>query len=140
MRDDPFVTHRSLLFTVAYEMLGSATDAEDVVQESWLRWADVLAPEVVLLADGGGEVAAFRRPVVGRERVASLLSRFSTIAPDAVVGTVWLNGAPAGRIDLAGELDTAVSLVVAEGRITRIYAIRNPHKLARLNEEATLSR
>ena len=40
MSDDPFVTHRSLLFTVAYEMLGSAADAEDVVQETWLRWAD----------------------------------------------------------------------------------------------------
>src|ERR687894_2948684 len=39
MKDDPFVTHRSLLFTVAYEMLGSAADAEDVVQEAWLRWA-----------------------------------------------------------------------------------------------------
>jgi RNA polymerase sigma-70 factor (TIGR02957 family) len=290
MTDDPFVTHRSLLFTVAYEMLGSAADAEDVVQETWLRWADVdraevrypraylvrivtrqalnrlrtlarrreeyvgewlpeplptspdvaedvelaesvsiamltvletlgpteravfvlrevfdlpyadiaaavdkspeavrqiahrardhvaarrpriqvdraehqqvvverflaalrtgdlqvlldvLAPDVVLVADGGGEVAAFRRPVVGRDRVATLLSRFTTIAPDAVVGTVWLNGALAGRIDLAGELDTAVSLVVADGRITRIYAIRNPHKLARLDEEATLSR
>jgi Sigma-70, region 4/SnoaL-like domain len=101
---------------------------------------DVLAPDVVLVADGGGEVAAFRRPVVGRDRVATLLSRFRTIAPDAVVGTVWLNGAPAVRIDLAGELDTAVSLVVADGRITRIYAIRNPHKLARLDEEATLSR
>lgn len=36
---DPFVTHRGLLFTVAYEMLGSAADAEDVLQESWLRWA-----------------------------------------------------------------------------------------------------
>jgi hypothetical protein len=95
---------------------------------------------VVLLADGGGEVAAFRRPVVGRDRVATLLSRFKTVAPDAVVGTVWLNGAPAVRIDLAGELDTAVSLVVAEGRIIRIYAMRNPHKLTRLDEEATLSR
>ena len=41
MSDDPFVTHRSLLFTVAYEMLGSAADAEDVVQETWLRWADI---------------------------------------------------------------------------------------------------
>jgi RNA polymerase sigma-70 factor (ECF subfamily) len=241
MRDDPFVTHRSLLFTVAYEMLGSAADAEDVVQETWLRWADVefaevrdpraylvrivtrqalnrlrtlarrreeyvgewlpeplptspdvaedvelaesvsiamltvletlapteravfvlrevfevpyadiaaavdktpgavrqiahrarehvaarrprievdrgehqqvvdrflaalqtgdlqvlldvLAPEVVLVADGGGEAAAFRRPVVGSDRVATLLSRFPTILPDAVVGTVWLNG------------------------------------------------
>jgi len=101
---------------------------------------DVLAPDVVLIADGGGEVAAFRHPVVGSDRVATLLSRFNTLAPGAVLGTVWLNGAPAGRIDLAGELDTAISLVVAEGRITRIYAIRNPHKLARLDEEATLSR
>ncbi len=41
MTGDPFVTHRGLLFTVAYEMLGSAADAEDVVQETWLRWADV---------------------------------------------------------------------------------------------------
>ena len=41
MTDDPFVAHRSLLFTVAYEMLGSAADAEDVVQETWLRWADL---------------------------------------------------------------------------------------------------
>ena len=41
MIEDPFVAHRGLLFTVGYEMLGSAADAEDVVQESWLRWADV---------------------------------------------------------------------------------------------------
>src|SRR5215211_6436766 len=46
MTDDPFVTHRSLLFTVAYELLGSAADAEDVVQETWLRWADVDQAEV----------------------------------------------------------------------------------------------
>src|SRR5688572_6414469 len=46
MSEDPFVTHRSLLFTVAYEMLGSAADAEDVVQETWLRWADVDQAEV----------------------------------------------------------------------------------------------
>jgi RNA polymerase sigma-70 factor (TIGR02957 family) len=38
--EDPFVEHRGLLFTVAYEMLGSAVDAEDVLQESWLRWSD----------------------------------------------------------------------------------------------------
>src|SRR3984957_1644491 len=46
MLDDPFVTHRGLLFTVAYEMLGSAADAEDVVQETWLRWANVDQLEV----------------------------------------------------------------------------------------------
>lgn len=36
-----FVVHRSLLFTIAYEITGSATDAEDVVQDSWVRWAEV---------------------------------------------------------------------------------------------------
>ena len=40
MSEDAFARHRSLLFTVAYEMLGSAADAEDVVQETWLRWAE----------------------------------------------------------------------------------------------------
>ncbi|EOD65649.1 RNA polymerase sigma-70 factor [Amycolatopsis vancoresmycina] len=38
---EAFVAHRNLLFTVAYEMLGSAADAEDVLQETWLRWAEV---------------------------------------------------------------------------------------------------
>ncbi|MBF6172200.1 RNA polymerase sigma-70 factor [Nocardia blacklockiae] len=38
---ETFVAHRNLLFTVAYEMLGSAADAEDVLQEAWLRWVGV---------------------------------------------------------------------------------------------------
>src|SRR5882672_6811026 len=44
-RADPateaFLSHRNLLFTVAYELLGLAADAEDVLQETWLRWAGV---------------------------------------------------------------------------------------------------
>ncbi|EST18498.1 RNA polymerase sigma-70 factor [Streptomyces roseochromogenus] len=38
---ETFVAHRNLLFTVAYEMLGSAADAEDVLQETWMRWVKV---------------------------------------------------------------------------------------------------
>ena len=289
MTGDPFLAHRSLLFTAAYEMLGSAADAEDVVQETWLRWADgdrgdvrdpraylvrivtrqalnrlrtvarrreeyvgewlpeplltspdvaedvelaesvsmamltvletlapteravfvlrevfdvpydeiaaavdkspaavrqiahrsrehvaarrprvqvdraeqeqvvqrfllaletgdlqrlldVLAPDVVVVADGGGVASAVRRPITGREKVAKLLSRFRAIAPDAVIHPWWLNGAPAARIELGGALDTAVSVEVADGQITRIYAVRNPAKLARLGEEAPLRR
>jgi RNA polymerase sigma-70 factor (TIGR02957 family) len=292
MTDDPFVVHRSLLFTVAYEMLGSAADAEDVTQETWLRWADldasaraevrdpraylvrivtrqalnrlrtlarrreeyvgewlpeplltspdvaedveladsvsyamltvletlgpteravfvlrevfetpydeiaaavgktpaavrqiahraqqhvaarrprvrvsraeqeavverfraavrggdlrglldVLAPDVVMVADGGGIVSAVRRPIMGADRVAPLLGGLRKVTGHFDITPLWLNGGPALQIDLDGKLDTVVSVVIEEGRISRIYAVRNPHKLARLGEEAELSR
>ncbi|HEY2986004.1 MAG TPA: RNA polymerase sigma-70 factor [Jatrophihabitantaceae bacterium] len=38
---DPFAEHRRLLFATAYRMLGSVADAEDIVQDAWLRWAAV---------------------------------------------------------------------------------------------------
>jgi RNA polymerase sigma-70 factor (ECF subfamily) len=288
MSDDAFERHRSLLFTVAYEMLGSASDAEDVVQETWLRWAgvdhatvrepraylvrivtrqalnrlrslarrredyvgewlpeplltspdvaadveladsvsiamltvletlgpaeravfvlrevfdtpyeeiaeavgktpaavrqiahrardhvaarrprvavstteqqevvdrflaairngdlqdllDVLAPDVAMVADGGGVVAAVRHPIEGAERVATFLVR-GLQSVDIEASAIWLNGSPAIRLDIAGELNTAVSLAVEDGRITRIYAIRNPHKLAGLDGVAALAR
>ncbi len=286
---DPFVSHRNLLFTVAYELLGSAADAEDVVQETWLRWADadqsqvldaraylvrivtrqalnrlrtlarrredyvgewlpeplltthdvaedvelaesismamltvletltpteravfvlrevfdmpydeiaaavgktaaavrqvahrarghvaarhprmavapseqqqvverflsaltsgdvqglmeVLAPDVVVVADGGGVVAASRHPVVGATKVAAFLAKFATLAPDAVVDTLLLNGALGGRVMVDGRLDTVMSFVVEDGRIVRMYAVRNPHKLSRLAEATVLAR
>ncbi|WP_410873229.1 RNA polymerase sigma-70 factor [Nocardia sp. A7] len=37
---DAFTTFRPLLFTIAYEILGCAADAEDVLQDSYLRWRD----------------------------------------------------------------------------------------------------
>jgi RNA polymerase sigma-70 factor (TIGR02957 family) len=289
MSADPFIRHRGLLFTVAYEMLGMASDAEDVVQETWLRWADVdhstvrdpraylvriatrqalnrlrtltrrredyvgewlpeplltgpdvaddvelaesvsiamltvletlgpteravfvlrevfdlpydeiaevvgktpaaarqvahrarehvaarrpraqvsraeqeraverfldalqsgdlqrflqvLAPDVVLVSDGGGIAPAPRRPIEGADQVARFLSAFATMGAGAEVGTVLLNGAPALRVDLEGATNTAVSLVLQDGRISRIYAVRNPHKLQRLDAETLLTR
>lgn len=287
MTEDPFVTHRGLLFTVAYEMLGSAADAEDVLQESWLRWADVdraqvrdpraylvrtvtrqalnrlrtlsrsreeyvgewlpeplltspdvaedielaesvsiamltvletlgpaeravfvlrevfempygeiaeaigkstaavrqiarrarehvaarrprvrvsrseqqavverflvalrtgqlrelmeiMAPDVVLIADGGGLVPAVLTPVHGADVVAPMLARANRVARVETT-TVWLNGAPAGRIEFDGE-PAAVSLAVEDGRVTRIYVVRNPRKLTRLDEPSELAR
>ncbi|MFJ3307563.1 RNA polymerase sigma-70 factor [Streptomyces sp. NPDC086549] len=288
MTEDPFVAHRSLLFTVAYEMLGSAADAEDVLQETWLRWADidqsqvrdpraylvravtrqalnrlrtlsrsredyvgqwlpepvltspdvaedvelaesvsiamltvletlgpveravfvlrevfdmpygeiaeavgksaaavrqiarrarehvaarrprvqvsrseqqavverfvialrtgrlqelleVMAPEVVMIADGGGFVAAALVPIHGAEVVAELLARANRVVAAFDATTVWLNGAPAGRIEVDGE-PGAVSLVVESGRVTRIYVLRNPRKLTRLDKPTELAR
>lgn len=288
MSEEPFAQHRRLLFTVAYEMLGAAADAEDVVQETWLRWVDVdhatvadpraylvriatrqslnrlrtlarrredyvgewlpepvqtgsdlsddvelaesvsiamltvletlgpteravfvlrevfdvpyeeiaealdksqaavrqiahrardhvaarrprypvtsteqqqvvdrflaavqggdlqglvevLAPDVVIVADGGGIASALRRPVTGAERVAALLLRGAD-SIEYAVRPVWLNGAPAAVIEIEGQVDTAVSLTVEAGRVTHIYAIRNPHKLARVQELADLAR
>ncbi|MFD9326926.1 RNA polymerase sigma-70 factor [Streptomyces sp. NPDC060065] len=36
---DPYIEHRRLLFATAYRMLGSVTDAEDVLQDTWLSWS-----------------------------------------------------------------------------------------------------
>jgi RNA polymerase sigma-70 factor (ECF subfamily) len=54
MSEDPFIAHRSLLFAVAYEMLGSVADAEDVVQETWLRWAALIEAERTRSLTPGG--------------------------------------------------------------------------------------
>jgi RNA polymerase sigma-70 factor (TIGR02957 family) len=104
------------------------------------RFLDVLAPEVVAVSDGGGVVPAIRRPISGAERVARVLSRIATEVPDARMETVLLNGAPAVRIEIPGTAAIAVSLVVQDGRITRIYAVANPHKLERLDAETLLTR
>ena len=100
---------------------------------------DVLAPDVVIVADGGGLVAAARRPIEGAERVAGFLL-LAARTVDFQATAIWLNGSPGGRIDIAGALDTAVGVSVEGGRITRIYAIRNPHKLAHLDGASALTR
>src|SRR2546422_5803945 len=79
---------------------------------------DVLAPDVVLVADGGGVAQAVRVPVRGADRVAAFLAVFPRAVTDAEVGTVWLNGAPAARIDDIRFGTTAVSVVIEGGRIT----------------------
>jgi RNA polymerase sigma-70 factor (ECF subfamily) len=61
------------------------------------------------------------------------------VVTDAQIGTLWLNGARAARIDTAQFGTTVVSVAVENGRITRVYAMRNPAKLTRLDEEAALA-
>lgn len=71
--------------------------------------------------------------------MAKLLARANRVVAGFDATAVWLNGAPAGRIEFDGE-PAAVSLVVENGRVTRIYVVRNPRKLTRLDELAELAR
>jgi RNA polymerase sigma-70 factor (ECF subfamily) len=100
---------------------------------------DVLAPDVVAVADGGGLVTAARRPIAGAERVANLLLR-GLRSVDVEVVAVPLNGSPACRFDAAGGLHAAVSVAVEGGRITRLYIVANPHKLSGMDAIAELTR
>ncbi|WP_139263480.1 hypothetical protein [Geodermatophilus africanus] len=91
--------------------------------------------ERATVADGGGPP-----PGAGRERGASALPRFAELAPRVEITTPLVNGAVAARIDTGGDFDTAVAFVVEDGRITRVYAMRDPHELGRLDEVAELRR
>ena len=102
---------------------------------------DALAPDVVLVADGGGVAQATLNPVLGAKKVANLLRTFPKFGAGARIVPVTLNGSPGAKIvDVADGYDTAISFVVEAGRVSRIYAIRNPAKLGGIETEATLSR
>jgi RNA polymerase sigma-70 factor (ECF subfamily) len=103
---------------------------------------DVLAPEVVSVADGGGKVrGAARRPVVGAERLARyLIGGISKLEGTIVASAAWVNGQPGIRVELDGQLAGVISLTVEDGRITRIYSIANPDKLGWLDAEAEVAR
>ena len=96
----------------------------------------------MLVADGGGVVQAVVNPVVGAKKVANLLRPFNRARPRRPqILPVLLNGAVGARIVGTDDgYDTAISFVVEAGRITRIYAVRNPAKLGRIDVEATISR
>jgi hypothetical protein len=101
---------------------------------------DVLAPEAVLIADGGGVVQAVLQPVVGAKKICNLLRNFPKAVPTGVFEPMLLNGAPGARLLLDGQLDTVVGFAFENGRISQILTVRNPNKLSRLAQETTLSR
>ncbi|QEO13832.1 RNA polymerase sigma-70 factor [Agromyces intestinalis] len=103
---------------------------------------DVLAPDVVSVADGGGKVrGAARRPIVGADRIARyLVNGLAKLGRTYHASVAWVNGGPGIRMEVDGELVGVVSVDVEGERITRIYSIANPEKLGRLDEEAVVSR
>ena len=103
MSTDPFVVHRGLLFTVAYELLGSAADAEDVLQESWLRWAAVDQSQV-------REPRAYLVRIVTRQALNQL--RTVSRRREDYVGE-WLPEPLITSPDVAEDVELAESLSMA---------------------------
>jgi RNA polymerase sigma-70 factor (ECF subfamily) len=95
----------------------------------------VLAPDVVLVTDGGGRAKAALRPIVGVDKVARFL--LATAAeglstPDLHIEVADVNGAPGVVAWVRGAPFMTMSLVVADGRVEQVLVVRNPEKLAAL--------
>jgi RNA polymerase sigma-70 factor (TIGR02957 family) len=102
---------------------------------------DILAPDVVLLGDGGGVKQAVQRPIVGADKVARLLATgFGRLALAASLEPAQVNGYPALILRLDGELDTVIAARIDGGLITGLYGVRNPAKLSHMQQETALRR
>ena len=99
---------------------------------------EVLAPDVVLVSDGGGKASAALRPVHGAEKVARLLLGLAAkYGAGAVPEFVELNGLPAVAFREAGTVTTVFQVEISDsGSVLEVYAVRNPDKLIRLQEIA----
>lgn len=102
---------------------------------------DILAPDVVLLGDGGGVKQAVLRPIMGADKVGRLLvGGLGKVAGAVSLRPARVNGHPALVLRLDGELDTVLTLRVEDGLITGLYAVRNPEKLSHMGRETALRR
>ncbi|MFJ1455169.1 RNA polymerase sigma-70 factor [Nocardia sp. N2S4-5] len=101
---------------------------------------DVLAPEVVLLGDGGGVKRAAPRPVVGAEKVARFMAAgLRKVGATLTTEVTTINGNPALLFRLDGEIEGIMAFRIEDGRFTGLYFVRNPEKLTRIESATTLS-
>ncbi|MFF9507982.1 RNA polymerase sigma factor SigJ [Streptomyces sp. NPDC014724] len=90
---------------------------------------DLLDPDATMIADGGGLVGAVLRPVEGSERIAQYLIHIAGKAPGLTLLERTVNGRPGLVAQHAGVTMTVAAFSLTGGRITRIWAVRNPEKL-----------
>jgi RNA polymerase sigma-70 factor, ECF subfamily len=105
----------------------AAADAGDVA-----TLVELLDPEAVYVADGGGKVTAARRPVRGAERIARLAVKVSRIRRLEAFEIVEINGHPALATYDEGGLVWLDTIEIADGRITAFRRLANPEKFAHL--------
>ncbi len=100
---------------------------------------DVLAPDVVLIADGGGVKQAALRPIVGADKVTRYIAgNLRKAAGVVTIDSSLVNGSPALVIRLDGEIDSVVAIRVERTGITSLYFVRNPEKLSHVETETHL--
>ncbi|MFF4943435.1 RNA polymerase sigma factor SigJ [Streptomyces rubiginosohelvolus] len=109
-------------------------DAVRQVKEAWERkdiaaLVDLLDPAAVMTADGGGLVGAALRPIEGGARIAQYMVAIADKAPGLELLERSVNGAPGLVARRDGVVMTVASFDVTDGRVTRIWAVRNPEKL-----------
>ncbi|MFD1149399.1 RNA polymerase sigma-70 factor [Saccharothrix hoggarensis] len=101
---------------------------------------DVLAPDVVLVSDGGGVKQAVPNPIFGADKVTRLVRAGLLKLKGALTCELTtVNGNPALVLRMDGEIDGIMAIRVDEGRITGIYYVRNPEKLTRVESETLLT-
>nr|WP_300145220.1 RNA polymerase sigma-70 factor [Propionicimonas sp.] len=104
---------------------------------------DVLAPDAVLIADGGGVRQSAMRPVVGADKVARFLfgalDKVERLGQRLTVSSATVNGSPALLLRLGAEYDGMLAARVEGGRIAGLYYVRNPEKLSHLELETPLT-
>ncbi|MFH8974947.1 RNA polymerase sigma factor SigJ [Streptomyces sp. NPDC017890] len=109
-------------------------DAVRRVKEAWeskdiAALVDLLDPAAVMTADGGGMVGTALRPIEGGARIAQYMVAIADKAPGLELLERSVNGVPGLVAQRTGAVMTVASFEVADGRVTRIWAVRNPEKL-----------
>ncbi|WKX16595.1 RNA polymerase sigma factor SigJ [Streptomyces sp. HUAS CX7] len=104
------------------------------VKEAWetrdiAALVDLLDPAAVMTADGGGRAGAAPRPIEGGARIAQYMAAMAERTPGLELVERSVNGTPGLVARHAGAVATVAAFEVAEGRVTRIWAVRNPEKL-----------
>lgn len=89
----------------------------------------LLDPQATATADSGGLAPAFREPIDGGERIAAVWMEIASRGPAVTLLERTVNGQPGLVAQLDGAVVSVYAFDIADGRITRIWVIRNPEKL-----------
>ncbi|HET6547060.1 MAG TPA: RNA polymerase sigma-70 factor [Solirubrobacter sp.] len=95
----------------------------------------VLAPDAVLVGDGGGRARSIPRPMVGAEAVGRAMATFygQVERLGVTLEPIWVNGQPGFRtVGPDGRLVNVVALDIRDGRVAMIHSVLNPEKLGHL--------